>query len=89
MATMPQLVGFSQDYALGLLDALGVIPTLSYQTISAPQTTPGIILSQSPASGQTITGAVTLTLAGARKLPGVGVTCFSQPATLTGNDDPP
>lgn len=89
MSTMPALVGFSQDYATQLLDTLGAIPVLTYQTIVPPARTPGIVLAQSPASGQTISGTVTLTVSGAVKLPGVGVTCFSQPATLIGNDDNP
>lgn len=89
MSTMPELVGFSEDYARGTLYNLGVIPSVTYQDISPPQETPGLVLAQSPASGTTISGTVTLTLAGAKYLPDVGVTVFSQPATLTGNDDNP
>lgn len=89
MATMPALVGFSVDYATGVLWTLGVVPEIAYQPVSPPFETPNIILSQSPASGQSISGAVTLTVPGARTLPGVGVTVFNYPATLTGNDDNP
>lgn len=77
---MPNLIGFSLDYANILLSALGVTPILVYQTISAPFVTPGIVFAQSPAAGQTISGTVTLTIPGALALS--GRTVFSQPANL-------
>ena len=89
MSTMPSLVGFSGDYARGTLYNLGVIPVITYQNISPPQITPDLVLAQNPASGQTISGTVTLTLSGAAQIPGIGVTFFSRPAVLTGNDDNP
>ena len=89
MSLMPEFIGFSSNYATQLLDTLGVIPEINYQPIPPTGTTPGIILAQTPAAGQPISGTVTLTLTGDRVLPGVGTVCFSQPAVLTGNDDNP
>ncbi|MDE2098336.1 MAG: PASTA domain-containing protein [Patescibacteria group bacterium] len=89
MSTMPSLIGFSSDYARGVLYNLGIVPEIQYQNISPPQVTPGLVLNQSPASGQTISGEVVLTLSGAVSYNGISSTVFSHPATLTGNDDNP
>lgn len=81
MATMPSLVTFSLAYANAQMDALGITPSITYTTVSPPQTT-GIVTAQSPASGATITGGVSLTVTGALKLSNQGPTVFSMPANL-------
>lgn len=80
MSTMPDLVGFSLDYANIQLSALNVTPTITYQVLTAPFRTPDIILSQSPSAGQTISGTVSLVLSGIFTHRGIGPTIFNQPA---------
>ncbi len=86
---MPNLVGFSLNYALGLLASLGAIPVLQYVAISPPQTTVGIVMSHNPPAGNQVNGTIVLTVSGGVKWPGIGTSVFSQPAILTANDDDP
>lgn len=85
MSTMPSLLNFSFNYATVKLNALGVTPVVSYQTQSPPFVTPDIVIAQSPSSGQTISGAVTLTLTGGFKFRNIAPTVFSEPVTLVGS----
>lgn len=87
---MPNLIGYSEDAAVTAINALNtnLIPTISYETVTYPVNT-DIVLAQTPAAGQTIQGVITLTISGSIKLPNVGVTVFTQPAVLIGNDDNP
>jgi len=78
---MPNLIGFSLDYANIQLSALSVTPIIVYRKVTDPATA-GMVLAQSPASGQTISGDVTLTLPGPITFPKVGVSVFSYPANL-------
>lgn len=81
MSTMPNLIGFSLDYAEIVLSAISVSPIIAYRKVTAP-TTVGMILAQSPDAGQTIMGDVTLIIPGGITFPKLGVTVFSQPALL-------
>lgn len=89
MATMPSLVGFSLNYAIQTLIPLNVVPAVSYEIVSPPQETMGLVTAQSPAAGQTLNGTVSLTVTGGVNIPGVGVTSLCAPAILVGNDDNP
>lgn len=87
MATMPALLNYPVENALYQLGLLAAAWTITYQAVSPPHIS-GIVLAQSPSAGQTITGTVSLIVAGALTLPG-GTQVFSQPVIFTSDDTPP
>lgn len=81
MSTMPNLIDFSLAYANAQMDSLGITPVITYSIVDFP-TPVGIVTAQSPSSGSTIIGTVSLTVTGAQKLNKQGPTVFSIPAIL-------
>ena len=81
MATMPSLINFSLAYANAQMDTLGIIPVITFSTVTPPKI-PGIVTAQSPSAGPTITGTVSLTVTGSLQLTPEGPTVFSMPANL-------
>lgn len=78
---MPNLIGSSLEYANIQMDNIGITPVITYSTVDFP-TPAGIVTAQSPSSGSTIIGTVSLTVTGFQRLNKQGPTVFSIPATL-------